>query len=79
MPRKVGTIARVVKVIRLGPSNYSVVLHGLARLKMLGQASLEPYMRAKIKRIPEDLEVASQNRVLDLILAGQAGRARAAA
>ena len=53
---EVGTIARVVKVIRLGPSNYSVVLHGLARLKMQGQASLEPYMRAKIKRIPEDLE-----------------------
>jgi ATP-dependent Lon protease len=53
---EVGTIARVVKVIRLGPSNYSVVLHGLARLKMLGQASLEPYMRARIKRIPEDLE-----------------------
>src|ERR1700750_3244892 len=32
---EVGTIARVVKVIRLGPSNYSVVLHGLARLKMV--------------------------------------------
>ena len=31
------------------------------------------------QRIPEDLEVASQNRVLDLVLAGQAGRARAAA
>src|SRR6202158_3950156 len=26
--------ARVVKVIRLGPSNYSVVLHGLARLRI---------------------------------------------
>src|SRR3954464_6989441 len=29
---EIGTVARVVKVIRLGPSNYSVVLHGLARL-----------------------------------------------
>ena len=53
---EVGTVARVVKVIRLGPSNYSVVLHGLARLKMLGPASLEPYMRARVKRIHEDLE-----------------------
>ncbi|HEX4515238.1 MAG TPA: LON peptidase substrate-binding domain-containing protein, partial [Polyangiaceae bacterium] len=52
----VGTVARVVKVIRLGPSNYSVVLHGLARLRIQGIAGLEPYMRAKIKRIPEDLE-----------------------
>ncbi len=53
---EVGTVARVVKVIRLGPSNYSVVLHGLARLKTLGPASLEPYMRARVKRIHEDLE-----------------------
>src|SRR3954470_8618680 len=30
----IGTVARVVKVIRLGPSNYSVVLHGLARLRL---------------------------------------------
>lgn len=51
----IGTIARVVKVIRLGPSNYSVVLHGLGRFRMKGTASLEPYMRAKIERIPESL------------------------
>jgi ATP-dependent Lon protease len=51
----VGTIARVVKVIRLGPSNYSVVLNGLGRFRVKGAASLEPYMRAKIERIPESL------------------------
>ena len=53
---EIGTVARIVKVIRLGPSNYSVVLHGLARLKIASIANLEPYMRAKIKRVPEDLE-----------------------
>jgi len=52
----VGTVARVVKVIRLGPSNYSVVLHGLSRLRIVARSSLEPYMRAKIRRIAEDLE-----------------------
>src|SRR5580704_1597641 len=31
---EVGTVARVVKVLRLGPSNYSVVLHGLARFRI---------------------------------------------
>src|ERR1700761_6965698 len=41
----VGTVARVVKVIRLGPSNYSVVLNGLGRFRVKGIASLEPYMR----------------------------------
>jgi ATP-dependent Lon protease len=53
---EIGTIARVVKVIRLGPSNYSVVLHGIARLRIQSIASLEPYMRAKVRRIPEDME-----------------------
>ena len=53
---EVGTLARVVKVIRLGPSNYSVVLHGLSRLTVMERAGLEPYMRAKVRRISEDLE-----------------------
>jgi ATP-dependent Lon protease len=52
----VGTVARVVKVLRLGPSNYSVVLHGLARFHIAQHAMLEPFMRARVRRIPEDLE-----------------------
>ncbi|MDB4942299.1 MAG: ATP-dependent protease La [Labilithrix sp.] len=52
----VGTVARVVKVIRLGASNYSVVLHGLSRLRIAGKVGLEPYMRAKVRRVGEDLE-----------------------
>jgi ATP-dependent Lon protease len=51
----VGTIARVVKVIRLGPANYSVVLNGLGRFRTKAIASLEPYMRARIERIAEPL------------------------
>ncbi len=51
----IGTIARVVKVIRLGPGNYSVVLNGLGRFRVKSPLSLEPYMRAKIERVPESL------------------------
>jgi ATP-dependent Lon protease len=51
----VGTVARVVKVIRLGPNNYSVVLNGLGRFRLRNSQSLEPYMRGKIERIPESL------------------------
>ena len=49
----VGTLARVVKVIRLGPSNYSVVLNGLARIRVRDEHVLEPYMRARVERIEE--------------------------
>src|ERR1700691_623004 len=52
----VGTVARVVKVLRLGPNNYSVVLHGLARFQITQRSTLEPYMRGRARRIPEDLE-----------------------
>jgi ATP-dependent Lon protease len=52
----VGTVARVVKVLRLGPNNYSVVLHGLARFQIQQHVALEPYMRARVRRIPEDLD-----------------------
>jgi ATP-dependent Lon protease len=51
----VGTLARVVKVIRLGASNYSVVLNGLGRFRVGRPVSLEPYMRADVTRIPEPL------------------------
>jgi ATP-dependent Lon protease len=62
----VGTLARVVKVIRLGQANYSVVLNGLGRFRMLRPMGLEPYMRAEIERLrpsrgaSEELEALSK-------------------
>lgn len=51
----VGTLARVVKVIRLGQNNYSVVLNGLGRFRTKEPQGLEPYMRATVERVPESL------------------------
>jgi ATP-dependent Lon protease len=53
---RVGTVARVVKVIRLGASNYSVVLNGLGRVQILEPLALEPYMRARARRLPDHRE-----------------------
>ncbi|HTA89065.1 MAG TPA: LON peptidase substrate-binding domain-containing protein, partial [Polyangiaceae bacterium] len=55
---EIGTLARVVKVIRLGPSNYSVVLNGLGRFQLHQTHGLEPYMRADVERIIEPGEPA---------------------
>ncbi len=52
----IGTLARVVRVIRLGQANYSVVIHGLSRLRIVSAVSEEPYLRARVSRIVEDLE-----------------------
>ncbi len=53
---EIGTLARVVKVIRLGPGNYSVVLNGLSRFRICRAVGLEPYMRAEVERL-RDLKV----------------------
>ncbi len=50
----VGTLARVVKVIRISKTSYSVVLNGLARFHVQEALGLEPYMRAEILRVEED-------------------------
>jgi ATP-dependent Lon protease len=50
---EIGTLARVVKVIRLGPGNYSVVLNGLGRFRIMRPVGLEPYMRADVERVKE--------------------------
>ncbi|MBN2191919.1 MAG: endopeptidase La [Polyangiaceae bacterium] len=50
---EVGTMARVVRVIRLGTGNYSVVLNGLGRFRLVEPLSLEPFMRAEVQRVRE--------------------------
>ncbi len=75
----IGTLARIVKVIRLGPQNYSVVLNGLGRFKITKRVAEEPFMRADVLRLPErigrdhDIDTAtkrlreSTRQVLDLL------------
>src|SRR5690606_35739793 len=49
----VGTLARVLKVIRLSSGNYSVVLQGVARMRLLEETERHPCTRARIERIHE--------------------------
>jgi ATP-dependent Lon protease len=50
---EIGTLARIVKVIRLGSANYSVVLNGICRFRVTSSQGLEPYMRAEIERLSD--------------------------
>ena len=49
----VGTLARVLKVIRLSSGNYSVVLQGVARMRVIEEVERHPCMRARVERIHE--------------------------
>jgi ATP-dependent Lon protease len=48
-----GTIARVLKVIRLSSGNYSVVLQGIARMRIETPHAYDPFLTATVRRIHE--------------------------
>jgi ATP-dependent Lon protease len=50
---QIGTVARVLKVIRLSSGNYSVVLQGVARMRILEPVETRPTLRARVERIAE--------------------------
>ncbi len=50
---QMGTVARILKVIRLSSGNYSVVLQGVARMRMLEPIETRPTLRARVERIAE--------------------------
>ena len=47
---QMGTVARILKVIRLSSGNYSVVLQGVARMRMLDPLETRPTLRARVER-----------------------------
>lgn len=61
----VGTLARVVKVIRLGPTNYSLVLQGISRIRLVEPVHTEPYMQALVERISERARMTAELKQLD--------------
>ncbi len=50
-----GTVARVLKVIKLGSSTYSVVLQGVGRFQLLAGLQEEPYLVGRVQRIEDRL------------------------
>ncbi|HEX2675958.1 MAG TPA: endopeptidase La [Polyangiales bacterium] len=49
----VGTLARVLKVIRLSSGHYSVVLQGIGRMRITEAVGREPCLRARCERLYE--------------------------
>jgi ATP-dependent Lon protease len=57
-----GTISRIVKLLKMGEDNFSLVVQGLARLRVLGLVHDTPYLAARFelvgeKSLAEDPEV----------------------
>jgi ATP-dependent Lon protease len=63
----VGTVGRVASVVKMSDDNYTVVIQGLARFKVLEPVQERPYLKARIVPI-DDETPASDAEVLALAL-----------
>ncbi|MDP3275951.1 MAG: endopeptidase La [Deltaproteobacteria bacterium] len=65
---RVGTLARVVKVIKLSSTNYSVVLQGMGRFRLDSLEAEVPYLKGRITRHTESIERTDEIDALALSL-----------
>src|SRR6185369_11998331 len=49
----VGTVARIVKLLKMGEDNYSLVVQGLARFKINDITQEQPYLKARITPVED--------------------------
>ena len=52
-----GTVARIVKLLKMGEDNYSLVVQGLARFRVLDLVQEAPYLKARIEPVDDKTEV----------------------
>jgi len=62
----VGCAARILKVIKLAKDNFSVILQGVSRIRMLEVDSEDPFLIAKVQSVPDSTE---SNAELDALVA----------
>jgi ATP-dependent Lon protease len=53
----VGTVARIVKLLKMGEDNYSLVVQGLARFRVLDLVQEAPYLKARIDPVEDKTAV----------------------
>ncbi len=48
-----GTVARIVKLLKMGEDNYSLVVQGLARFRVMDLVQESPYLKARIDAVED--------------------------
>src|SRR5271156_4740829 len=48
-----GTVARIVKLLKMGEDNYSLVVQGLARFKVVDLVQDAPYLKARVEAVED--------------------------
>src|SRR5690606_34557952 len=50
----VGTVARIVKLLKMGEDNYSLVVQGISRFRVAEIVQHTPYLKARIEMVTEE-------------------------
>ena len=51
---KIGTAASIIKILQMPDGNTTVIIQGKQRFKITEMIAEDPYLKAKVERIPED-------------------------
>jgi len=64
---KVGTAANIIKILQMPDGNTTVIIQGRQRFKITEMIETDPYLKAKVERIPEDRPKVSSREFKALI------------
>lgn len=64
---KVGTAANIIKILQMPDGNTTVIIQGRQRFKIMEMTETDPYLKAKVERIPEDKPKVSSREFKALI------------
>ncbi|NLW87077.1 MAG: endopeptidase La [Planctomycetes bacterium] len=71
---EIGTAAMVLKLLRMDESNQSVIVHGLVRVQIEEWLGLEPYLRARVRVLQEDMPQGTETDALVMNVRSLASR-----
>ncbi len=58
---QIGTVAKIVKLIKMPDGGTTIIIQGKVRFEMLGIVSEEPYFRANVKVLEEEILTGDEN------------------
>lgn len=65
---KVGTVAKILKVLKMPDGNTTVIIQGKKRFEMMEEISVEPYLRAKVKEVVDEFAAEDEKDEFEAII-----------
>lgn len=65
---KVGTVAKILKVLKMPDGNITVIIQGKKRFEMIEEISAEPYLRARVKEAVDQFATEEEREEFDAIV-----------